>query len=69
LSLGSPKSQKVKTEIPVKSVMKQEAFDRARTAAMARQVGVDFGASLTVGLAYIGDWSYPVSVDGIGLGD
>jgi len=35
--------------------MKQETFDRAGAAAMARQVGVDFGASLTVALAYIGD--------------
>jgi hypothetical protein len=35
--------------------MKREKFERARAAAMARQVGVDFGASLTVALAYIGD--------------
>jgi SAM-dependent methyltransferase len=35
--------------------MKRERIDRARAAAMARQVGVDFGASLTVALAYIGD--------------
>jgi len=35
--------------------MKLETFDRTRAAAMARQVGVDFGASLTVALAYIGD--------------
>ena len=35
--------------------MERETFDRARAAAMARRVGVDFGASLTVALAYIGD--------------
>lgn len=35
--------------------MNQETFDRTRAAALARQVGVDFGASLTVALAYIGD--------------
>jgi hypothetical protein len=35
--------------------MKRETFDRARAAAMACQVGVDFEASLTVALAYIGD--------------
>ena len=35
--------------------MEQETFDRARGAALARQVGVDFGASLTVALAYISD--------------
>jgi SAM-dependent methyltransferase len=35
--------------------MERETFDRARAAAMARQVGIDFGASLTMALAYIGD--------------
>ena len=36
-------------------MLKQETLNRAQAAAMARQVGVDFGASLTVALAYIGD--------------
>lgn len=35
--------------------MEKEKFDRAQANAMARQVGIDFGASLTVALAYIGD--------------
>jgi SAM-dependent methyltransferase len=35
--------------------MEHEDFDRSRAAALARQVGVDFGAALTVALAYIGD--------------
>src|ERR1700719_208680 len=35
--------------------MEKETFDRSQASAMARQVGVDFGASLTVALAYIGD--------------
>jgi len=37
------------------SVMEKEPFDRSQVSAMARQVGIDFGASLTVALAYIGD--------------
>jgi len=36
-------------------MLKQETVNRADAAAMARQVGIDFGASLTVALAYIGD--------------
>ena len=36
-------------------MLKQETINRAQAAAMARQVGIDFGASLTVALAYIGD--------------
>jgi len=35
--------------------MEQIAPDRKKTAALTRQVGVDFGAALTVALAYIGD--------------
>jgi SAM-dependent methyltransferase len=35
--------------------MTQEKFDRSRAAALARQVGTDFGAALTVALAFIGD--------------
>jgi SAM-dependent methyltransferase len=35
--------------------MTQEKFDRSRVAALARQVGTDFGAALTVALAFIGD--------------
>jgi hypothetical protein len=46
---------RVKTGIPLKAVMEQETFDRARAAALGRQVGVDFGASLRVALAYVGD--------------
>ena len=34
---------------------KDETPNRAQAAAIARQVGTDFGASLTVALAYIGD--------------
>src|SRR3984957_6305048 len=34
---------------------KDETLNRTQAAAMARQVGIDFGASLTVALAYIGD--------------
>jgi hypothetical protein len=36
-------------------MLKQETINRPQAAAMARQVGIDFGASLTVALAYIGD--------------
>src|SRR5580704_17660412 len=36
-------------------MLRQETVNRADAAAMARQVGIDFGASLTVALAYIGD--------------
>lgn len=36
-------------------VMTGENFDRSRAAALARQVGIDFGAALTVALAFIGD--------------
>ncbi len=32
-----------------------DSSDRAKVTALARQVGVDFGAALTVALAYIGD--------------
>ncbi len=35
--------------------MEDAGFDRARAAALARQVGLDFGAALTVALAYVGD--------------
>jgi SAM-dependent methyltransferase len=35
--------------------MDEENFDRSRAAALARQVGTDFGAALTVALAFIGD--------------
>jgi 2-polyprenyl-3-methyl-5-hydroxy-6-metoxy-1,4-benzoquinol methylase len=35
--------------------MKQQDFDRSLAADLARKVGVDFGAALTVALAYIGD--------------
>lgn len=35
--------------------MAQEHFDRSRAAALARQVGTDFGAALAVALAFIGD--------------
>jgi hypothetical protein len=43
------------------AVMEHEDFDRSRAAALARQVGVDFGAALTVALAYIGDgWGFSV---------
>jgi 2-polyprenyl-3-methyl-5-hydroxy-6-metoxy-1,4-benzoquinol methylase len=35
--------------------MGEELLDRRKAAALARQVGVDFGAALTVALAYIGD--------------
>lgn len=37
------------------ALMAQENFDRTRAAALARQVGTDFGAALTVALAFIGD--------------
>jgi SAM-dependent methyltransferase len=37
------------------ALMSHEDFDRSRAGALARQVGVDFGAALTVALAYIGD--------------
>jgi SAM-dependent methyltransferase len=36
-------------------MLKQETVNRVAAAAMARQVGIDFGASLTVALAYVGD--------------
>jgi 2-polyprenyl-3-methyl-5-hydroxy-6-metoxy-1,4-benzoquinol methylase len=36
-------------------MVRQETLNRAPAAAIARQVGIDFGASLTVALAYIGD--------------
>ena len=36
-------------------VMARENFDRSRATALARQVGTDFGAALTVALAFIGD--------------
>jgi SAM-dependent methyltransferase len=35
--------------------MPEENFDRSRAASLARQVGTDFGAALTVALAFIGD--------------
>jgi 2-polyprenyl-3-methyl-5-hydroxy-6-metoxy-1,4-benzoquinol methylase len=35
--------------------MAQDIIDRKKAAALARQVGVDFGAALAVALAYIGD--------------
>jgi SAM-dependent methyltransferase len=35
--------------------MDEQNFDRSRAAALARQVGTDFGAALTVALAFIGD--------------
>src|SRR5215472_4145850 len=35
--------------------MDSAMFDRKKAAALARQVGVDFGAALTAALAYIGD--------------
>jgi SAM-dependent methyltransferase len=35
--------------------MEHDQFDRAQASALARQVGIDFGASLTVALAYIAD--------------
>jgi SAM-dependent methyltransferase len=35
--------------------MVRAAEDPSKVAALARQVGVDFGAAMTVGLAYIGD--------------
>jgi 2-polyprenyl-3-methyl-5-hydroxy-6-metoxy-1,4-benzoquinol methylase len=35
--------------------MNRDTLDRKKAAALARQVGVDFGASLTAALAYIGD--------------
>jgi SAM-dependent methyltransferase len=35
--------------------MERDMLDRKKAAAMAKQVGVDFGAALTAGLAYIGD--------------
>ena len=35
--------------------MKLATPDREKTTALARQVGIDFGAALTVALAYIGD--------------
>ncbi len=41
--------------ISYSSIMAQENFDRSRAAAFARQVGTDFGAALTVAMAFIGD--------------
>jgi SAM-dependent methyltransferase len=35
--------------------MNRDVLDRKKAAALARQVGVDFGAALTAALAYIGD--------------
>lgn len=35
--------------------MASSVYDRKKAAALARQVGADFGASLTVALAYLGD--------------
>jgi hypothetical protein len=35
--------------------MESTVYDRKKAAALARQVGADFGASLTVALAYVGD--------------
>jgi hypothetical protein len=35
--------------------MEEQNFDRSRATALARQVGTDFGAALTVALSYIGD--------------
>jgi 2-polyprenyl-3-methyl-5-hydroxy-6-metoxy-1,4-benzoquinol methylase len=35
--------------------MNEVTFDRKKAAALTRQAGVDFGAALTVALAYIGD--------------
>jgi 2-polyprenyl-3-methyl-5-hydroxy-6-metoxy-1,4-benzoquinol methylase len=35
--------------------MNRDMLDRKKAAALARQVGVDFGAALTAALAYIGD--------------
>jgi hypothetical protein len=37
------------------SIMAGENFDRVRAGALARQVGTDFGAALTVALAFIDD--------------
>src|SRR5215469_14303064 len=37
------------------SNMADQDFDKSRAAALSRQVGTDFGASLTVALAYIGE--------------
>lgn len=37
------------------AAMAHENFDHSRAAALARQVGTDFGAALTVALAFIGD--------------
>jgi SAM-dependent methyltransferase len=35
--------------------MQRDPLDRKKAAALARQVGIDFGAALTAALAYIGD--------------
>jgi hypothetical protein len=35
--------------------MDESTPDRKKAAALTRQVGMDFGAALTVALAYIGD--------------
>src|SRR5689334_16892809 len=37
------------------SNMAHQDFDKSRAAALSRQVGTDFGAALTVALAYIGE--------------
>ena len=35
--------------------MDSDKYDRKKASALARQVGTDFGASMTVALAYAGD--------------
>ena len=35
--------------------MDSDKYDRKKASALARQVGTDFGASMTVALAYVGD--------------
>ena len=37
------------------SIMNSDGYDRKKVAALARQVGTDFGAAMTVALAYVGD--------------
>ncbi len=39
----------------VSSIMDSDGYDRKKAAALARQVGTDFGASMAVALAYVGD--------------
>ena len=36
-------------------IMDSDVYDRKKAAALARQVGTDFGASMAVALAYVGD--------------